>query len=284
MQGRVVADRYRLLEPIGQGSMGSVWLAERLSDGGRVAVKMIIGALAQHPEAVGRFEREARTTAQIDSPHVVRLIDFGPMSSDAREGLFMALEYLRGHTLKEHIARRGKLPLEETVWWIAQLCRGLSAAHRLGLVHRDVKPANIILAEDAGARVVKILDFGVAKSTDVLANDGMDPTKTGALLGTPNYMSPEQAQGSKSIDQRTDVWAVGVTAFECLTGHKPFQGKSLGPLMRAVMVAPVPKLSDLVPVSAEMDAWMARCLARDLDRRFPSADDVAAGLVAAARL
>ena len=263
--------------------MSQVWLAE--ADGHQVALKMITGHLAQNAEAIGRFQREARTTAQIDSPHVVRVLDFGSIGPSAEDGLFMTLEYLRGKTLKDHLTARGALPIGETVWWIAQICRGLTAAHALQLVHRDIKPANILLAVGAdNSQLVKIVDFGCAKLPDLLSDETMDPTKTGTLLGTPHYMSPEQAQGISTLDHRTDLWAVGVIAYECLSGQKPFQGTSLGALIRAVMLGRAPKIEDVMDTTPAIEQWMHKALEREVTKRFESAEVMCDALVTAAGL
>src|SRR5690606_4048356 len=135
--------------------------------------------------------------------------------------VFMTMELLEGEDLKQRLKRMGRLTLEETARWVEHICRGIASAHAMGLVHRDLKPANIVITTCAEQPVAKILDFGVAKVPDLLGDSSLDPTKTGTLLGTPYYMSPEQAQGLKQIDHRSDLWAIGVITFECLTGKRP---------------------------------------------------------------
>jgi serine/threonine-protein kinase len=214
---------------------------------------------------------------------VVRVHGFGNVGATDEEGLFMALEYLEGITLKERIKSQGRLSVPETVLWVTHICRAMTEAHGLGLIHRDLKPANVFLAAAEDQHVAKVLDFGVAKVPDALSLSHMDPTKTGAVLGTPYYMSPEQAQGLKDIDHRSDLWAIGVMTFECLTGNRPFTAKALGPLIMKVLTAPIPQPSTLVQVSPALDAWMKRALERDREARFSSAAAMAESLLQAAR-
>lgn len=283
MQGSVVAGRYRLLELIGKGAMGTVWRAEHVPDRAPIAVKIISGDLALHDEARGRFLREAQIAATLESPHLVRVFDFGNVGADPREGLFMVLEHLEGITLKQRIKSQGQLSVSETVLWISHVCHAMAVAHAYGLVHRDIKPANVFLASTHdGAQSARVLDFGVAKAPDVLSMQQMDPTRTGAILGTPYYMSPEQAQGLRDIDHRSDLWAIGVLTFECLTGARPFNGKSLGPLVAQVLHGLIPKVSAHRAVPPALDAWMDRAMQRDRDNRFASAAEMAASLQAAA--
>ena len=282
MQGQVVAQRYRLVQQLGAGTMGEVWLAEHTLLGSKVAVKIIRNEMATHPEARGRFFREAQLAAQIASPYVVRVLDFGE-GPTAADGMFMVLEYVEGQSLKERIVAAGKLPLVETVHWVTHVSRAMSVAHDMGLVHRDLKPANIFLARNAdGTSFAKVLDFGVAKVPDMLATPGMDPTRTGTLLGTPYYMSPEQAEGARDLDHRSDLWALGVITFECLSGARPFTGSGLGQLIAKILAAPVPRLAQVVETTPAVDAWMTRALTRDRDGRFSSAQEMAQQLQTAA--
>ena len=265
MQGQVIAERYQLIECLGQGAMGSVWLGRHLLLGSEVAVKLISGEMARHPEAIKRFYREATLAAQINSAHVARR---------------------RGESLLSRLETRGRLSLPETVAINTHVCRAMSAAHELGLVHRDLKPANVFISQERAGEdeIVKVLDFGVAKAPDVLCTAGLDPTRTGALLGTPYYMSPEQAQGRKDIDSRSDVWSIAVVAFECLTGKRPFRASALGPLIAKLTIAPIPVPSAEAPeagIPPAVDHWMSRALVRDPAERIQTAAELASSLVAA---
>ncbi len=275
MEGKLISDRYRLIRLLGKGGMGSVWLAEHLTLKNEVAIKLIDSQLANHPEARARFLREAQLAARIKSPHVVQIYDHG-MSADGHP--YIAMEYLVGMSLRDRLLARRLLTFADTARLISHLCRALSRAHEASLVHRDLKPENIFLARDGDDETVKVLDFGVAKATDALANSGIDPTRTGALLGTPFYMSPEQAQGLKTVDYRTDLWAVGVIVFECITGQRPFGAEALGPLIGKILGGAIPVPSSVAPnahIPKDIDAWMVRALARDPAARFANAKELA---------
>jgi serine/threonine-protein kinase len=282
MQDRVIADRYRLIRQLGKGGMGSVWLAEHLSLKSEVAVKLIDSELGKLPQIRARFLREAQLAARIKSAHVVQVHDHGVTADDQP---YIAMEYLVGLSLRERLDQRRRLPPAETARIVSHVCRALSRAHEAGLVHRDLKPENIFIARESDDELVKVLDFGVAKAADALADSGIDPTRTGALLGTPYYMSPEQAQGLKTVDYRTDLWAMGVVVFECLTGQRPFTAQALGPLIGKVLTGPIPVPSTTAPdakISPDIDAWMTRAMARDPAARFASAKELAESFMIAA--
>jgi eukaryotic-like serine/threonine-protein kinase len=262
--------------------MGSVWLAEQLSLHTPVAIKLIDFEAAKNANARARFEREAQLVARIRSAHVVKVLDHG--STEAGQP-YIAMECLVGESLRDRLTARGRLSPAETAKVISHTCRALGRAHEAGLVHRDLKPENIFVALEDDDEIIKILDFGVAKATDILATSGMDPTRTGALLGTPYYMSPEQAQGLKTVDYRSDLWAVGVLAFECLTGKRPFTAPALGPLIAKIIGARLPTLSEAAPdanIPADVDAWLQKALARDPAQRFASAKELSESFMVAA--
>src|SRR3984885_12530207 len=214
-EGMVVANRFRLGQMLGRGGMGSVWRAMHLGLDIPCAVKFIEGELASLPEAQARFEREAKAAAQLRSPYVVQILDHGVWEGAP----YIAMELLDGEDLDHRLARRGKLPPRETMGIALHVGRALAKAHAAGLVHRDLKPANIFLVKDDEREIAKVLDFGIAKTTTV----GVDGnTRTGAVLGTPYYMSPEQARGQKGIDHRADLWSFGVVVYQCVTGQLPF--------------------------------------------------------------
>ncbi|HLK37308.1 MAG TPA: protein kinase [Polyangiaceae bacterium] len=268
--------RYRLLGKLWGGNMASVWLAEDESRGGaQVAIKLIDSGLARLPEPRARFVREARIAASLESPHLVRVHDHG---TTAEGRPYIAMEYLPGESLRDRLRERRRLSLSETEAIVAQACRALDLAHAAGLVHRDLKPENVFLTAGPEGELVKVLDFGLAKEADAMAEPGMVPTRSGALLGTPLYMSPEQAQGLRTVDPRSDLWSLGVLVFECLTGTPPFAAGSLGALIAKILAAPIPIPSQAAPdarLPGAVDAWMARALSRDPAGRFPSARELA---------
>jgi serine/threonine-protein kinase len=280
MEGTLIADRYCLDRHIGEGTTGEVWVALDLRDNRVVAIKRVKQQFAASAEMRSRLLREAQLAASISSPHVVRILDHGT-TDDGRP--FIAMEYLEGTSLRKRLDEQGSLSLDETLRLLAPLSVALEQAHSTGLVHRDLKPENVFLARVGEDESVKILDFGVAKAIDV-AHPVAAGTITGDLRGTPCYMSPEQAQGLTTIDHRADLWAVGVIAFECITGVRPFDAKALGRLMAKILVDPIPVPSRVAPetfVAPAIDAWMARALARDPAARFGSARELAAAFAAA---
>ncbi|MGH7281668.1 MAG: serine/threonine-protein kinase, partial [Polyangiaceae bacterium] len=235
-ENQVVADRFRLNRLLGRGGMGSVWHATHLGLDTPCAVKFIEGEGASMPEAHQRFEREAKAAAQLRSPNVVQILDHGLWEGRP----YIAMELLDGEDLKRRFMRVGKMHPGELGAIITQVCRALTKAHSLGIVHRDLKPDNIFLVQDDDREIAKVLDFGIAKRADNLEAGGGSATRTGAMLGTPYYMSPEQAQGIKSVDHRSDLWSLAVIAFQGLTGQLPFQSEALGDLLVKIIVHPIP--------------------------------------------
>ncbi|XXX82164.1 protein kinase [Sorangium sp. So ce134] len=261
--GNTVADRFRLVRPLRQGGMGSVWLAQHIGLDIPCAIKFM-HAQGVSKEVRLRFEREAKVAAQIRSPHVVQILDHGVWQGTP----YIAMEYLEGEDLDARIQRVGRLDPYDTMAITAQVARALTRAHAAGLVHRDLKPANIFLVRDDDREIAKVLDFGIAKDSTPRVTS---TTKTGSLLGTPAYMSPEQAQGTKSIDHRSDLWSLAVVVFECLTGKLPFNSEAFGDLLLKIMVKPLPVPSQLAPVPPGFDAWWARAASREPEARFQSA-------------
>ena len=249
--GSLVGGRYELERVIGEGGMGVVWAARDVFGGGPVAVKVLKGA---SPDLCRRFERETRVAAKLVHPNVVE-VRAALSLPDGKPALVMAL--LRGRSLATELADRGSLPAGETRDLLLPLASAVRAAHARGILHRDLKPANVFLAEDEdGARVVTLLDFGLAKlvAADEAAAEKL--TRTGAMLGTPRYMAPEQLLGEPATPA-SDVWALGVLAFECLTGDKPVAGKSLAQLVRAVTRGEVKHLPEGAPLARIVNAMLA---------------------------
>jgi serine/threonine protein kinase len=267
-ENTVVAGRFRLMTLIGRGGMGSVWRATHLGLDIPCAVKFIEGSMAQLPEAQARFEREAKAAAQLRSPHVVQILDHGICDGTP----YIAMELLEGEDLGKRLANRGTLPPSELHAIVNQVCRALSKAHALKIVHRDLKPDNIFLVRDDDREIVKVLDFGIAKNTSG-ALGGDSNTKTGAMLGTPYYMSPEQAQGTKTVDSRSDLWSLAVICYQALTGRLPFESEALGDLLVKIIVAPVPTPSRSGQVPPGFDTWWQRAASREVSERFQSAKE-----------
>jgi eukaryotic-like serine/threonine-protein kinase len=278
--GEVVAGKYRITRLIGRGGMGSVWEGVHLTLGNRVAVKFIDSSFTDSPEALQRFENEARAAARLNSKYAVQVYDHG-MMPDGRP--FIVMEFLVGEPLDARIDRDGRIAPAETALIISQVCRALGRAHSAGIVHRDLKPENVFLVwdEEDNAKVAKVVDFGIAKFTDNQAGISSS-TRTGSVLGTPYYMSPEQARGLRTVDYRTDLWSLGVIAYRCIVGRLPFEGESVGDLLVKICTSPLPVPSAVAPgCPLGFDAWFARALQREPSGRFATAQELAEQLVLA---
>jgi len=260
--------------------MGAVWVAYHEALRTEVVVKFISSDLKDSKEATERFSREAAAASQVKSPHVVQTFDHG-VSNDGIP--YIVMELLEGRDLGAYLDTHGRCSPELVLEIVAQLSRALDKAHARGIVHRDIKPGNIFLC-DGGASgnevFVKLLDFGIAKGVDVPKIDSA--TKTGAMIGSPFYMSPEQILGSKDIDHRSDLWSVGVVAYEALTGKKPFDAETMGGLAIRIHSEPLPLPTKLVPeLSPAVDAWFMRACARNAAERYTSAKELAETLAKA---
>jgi len=247
--------------------MGSVWLGQVIALDVPCALKFIHQDAAHSPELRARFEREAKAAAQLRSPHVVQILDHGVWLDRP----YIAMELLEGEDLQTRLARRRSLPARETLAVAVQVGRALSKAHASGLIHRDLKPANIFMTRDEDREIIKVLDFGVAKVKEERVDRS---TKTGTVLGTPFYMSPEQARGSKGIDHRSDLWALAVVVYECLVGRVPFDGEALGDLFVKIIAEPLPIPSHHANLPPAFDPWWARAAARDPAQRFQTAKEL----------
>jgi serine/threonine-protein kinase len=267
--GSIIANRYSLLRKLGAGGMGSVWLAHDQSLDSQCAVKLVDPEKALNDEVRMRFEREAKAAAQIRGMHVVDIFEHGVWEGTP----FIVMEYLEGEDLGARLERSGPLSPEQTYQILVQVARALVRAHAAGIVHRDLKPENIFLVPGDEQEIAKVLDFGIAKHEQYsLAGK---TTKTGSFMGTPYYMSPEQARG-KAIDWRSDLWALGVIAFQCLTGHPPFESEALGELMGMIIYDAIPSLTaGNSELPTALEAWWNRAVARDREERFQSAKEFA---------
>jgi len=250
--------------------MGSVWLAHHLTLNSPVAIKLIDPEIALESAVLERFMREAQAAAALRSPHVVQTLDYGLHGRIP----YIAMELLEGESLSQRLARVRCLSPADTAKVLTHIARAVGKAHDLGIVHRDLKPDNVFLVKNDDEEIAKVLDFGIAKLTHS-SLDAASQTQTGAILGTPYYMSPEQAEGAKTIDPRSDVWAMGVIAFECLLGERPFRGNSIGDLVLRICTKPMPTPSSIGPVPVGFDAWFAKACARDPQRRFATVRDLA---------
>jgi serine/threonine-protein kinase len=274
LEGRILAGRYRLVSQLGRGGMGAVWRAEHLDLGTPAAVKLIDEGFAQAPEALARFRREAQAAASLRSANVVQILDYGIDDGTP----YIAMELLEGESLAERLERRYKLEPFDCATILYQVSKALSRAHEQGIIHRDLKPDNIFLVRDGDDEIAKVLDFGIAKRTSALQTSADVATRTGSLMGTPYYMSPEQASGRRQIDQRTDIWAFGVIAYECMTGRRPFEDNNLGGLLLSICTEDSVVPSSVSVVPREFDSWFSRCTAKDPDGRFSNIREAAAEL------
>jgi tRNA A-37 threonylcarbamoyl transferase component Bud32 len=276
--GSVIDGKYEIRRLIGQGGMGSVYEAAHTGTGRRCAVKVISSeGLTRDPNIVSRFQREARAAGAIDTQYIAQVLDAGV---DRDTGLpFLIVEYLDGEDLQQLIKRVGPLVPDTVLRMAAQVCLGLQKAHDAKVVHRDIKPANLFLTQrDAGEIIVKMLDFGIAKvkMDEAHSTEGAELTRTGNLLGSPMYMSPEQARGQRGIDHRTDLYSLGAVMYQALSGHTPFQhATALGELILFVCSEPPPPLQDLAPwVTPEIAAIVHRCLTKPPAERFQTASEM----------
>jgi serine/threonine-protein kinase len=288
-EGSIVGGKYRVGPLIGSGGMGTVWLGQHEQLGTRVAIKFIRPQFAERPDARRRFEIEARAAARLDTKHAVKVFDYGLTDL----GLpYIVMEYLEGESLSEALIRRGPLPPREAAMIIAQASRALAKAHAANIVHRDLKPDNIFLAmnmddDDTSelGYVVKLVDFGIAKILDIdeVVNGGLKgPTREGSVIGTPNFMSPEQLTVGGAPNALTDIWSLGACAFAAFTARIPFEGEVLGDIVLKVCVDPLPAPSKwMVDAPPGLDGWFFRACHREAAKRFQSVEELAEQLMKA---
>jgi eukaryotic-like serine/threonine-protein kinase len=265
--GSVLAGKYRVERQIGSGGMGVVVEATHLGLGQRVAIKILDPELATAEENVARFFREARVAATLPSEHIARVSDVGQTEDGAP---YLVMELLVGWDLAAEIARLGQLPVAAAVDWALEACEGLADAHAAGLVHRDIKPQNLFLAQRAGRPpILKVLDFGLTKDQGRV--DGLSLTQPGSVFGTPQYMSPEQVLDAKNVDARCDQHALGMILFEMLTGRPPYEGTAASALFVVIATANPPSARAMRPdVPGALNQAILRALAKQPDKRFAS--------------
>jgi eukaryotic-like serine/threonine-protein kinase len=273
--GQVLADRYSILDKIGEGGMGEVYLAEHVKMGRKLALKVLNRSGADHPALVSRFAREAANASRITHPNVVTIYDFGETS----EGVFyLAMEYVEGINLSRVIRRDGRLSLDRARRIAVEITSALSAAHEQGVVHRDLKPDNILIGRDPGRLAyTKVVDFGIAKAMD---GSRHDLTQTGSVIGTPQYMSPEQLMG-EAVDARTDIYALGCVLYEMMTGKPPFVDSESPLKLARRLTEDAPDPRTLVPdLPADFSAVVLKSLARVAADRFQTAAEMRQALAA----
>jgi serine/threonine-protein kinase len=253
--------------------MGIVFEARHIRLGQQFAIKMLQPAVVSNPEFIGRFEREARAAAHLRGRHVARVVDV----AETETGLpFMVMELLRGHDLSNELESRGPLQISEAADHVIAACKAMVEAHGAGIVHRDLKPSNLFLAIEPEGRVLKVLDFGISK---VRTEGQLTVTSTGAAMGTPLYMSPEQIRSTKDVDERTDIWSLGVILFELLTGTPPFEGTTEAQVGASIVADPTPSLRERrAEITVELEQIVNRALAKDPAKRYASAGELASAL------
>jgi len=274
--GEVVGEKYRLVRLLGEGGMGSVYEARHDVIGRRFAVKFLHAELAGHPEILARFRREAQAAGSLENENIAAVTDFGSSPDGAP---YIVMEFLEGEDLAKTLARNGPLPIARAAHILIQVCRGLLAAHGRGIVHRDLKPENLLLQQRGdGGDLVKILDFGIAK----LKSSEHRPetaTRTGMTLGTPYYMPPEQARGQKELDERADIYALGVILFELLSAQKPHNGENYNAILYSILMGAAPRIEAFRPdLPPELANVVHRAMAGEAKDRYQSVSELAQAL------
>ena len=271
--GQVFEDRYRILRLIGEGGMGSVYEAEHVVVGRHVAVKLLHPEMARDVQVVTRFYNEARAAGSIGNEHIIEILDFGRSPTP-----YLVMEYLEGRSLSQALEAEGPLGPGRASAIVLQVLAALEAAHAKDIVHRDLKPENVFLAMKDGRETVKLLDFGISKLKSTDPNTGR-LTQTGTLLGTPYYMSPEQALGTKDLNQLTDLYSAGVILYECVTGKQPFSAENYNMLLVKIISESPPTPRSVRPdVPEALEHIILKAMAQDRPLRFQSAREFAAAL------
>ncbi len=276
-RGTIIAGKYRIGDVLGSGAMGCVVAAEHLLMQRNVAIKFVIGC-ASNANAVQRFFREARVTQSLQDEHVVRVYDLGVLDNGTP---YLVMEHLEGRDLGQLLKAQGKLPAEEAVDYVLAACQALAEAHASGIVHRDIKPSNLLLSSRKnGAPLLKVVDFGISKLLD--DDQGLDASLTASvsLLGSPLYMSPEQVRSAKAIDERCDVWALGVTLYALLTARAPFQGDGVHGVCAAIVADPPAPFQPEDAVDSALQDVVLACLVKRPEERTASVSALAAQLTA----
>ena len=273
--GTVLLSKFRVEKLLGMGAMGVVVLAMHLDLKQRVAIKFMLPGKTPNPERHERFLREAQIAVRLTSLHVAKVLDVGTMPDGGAP--YMVMEYLQGSDLAEVIAQRGQLPIQEAAGYVLQVCEAVGEAHSAGIIHRDLKPANLFLTRTAdGQACVKVLDFGVSKLMDA----GLQLTQDATTLGSPLYMPPEQMTASKNVDERADIWALGVILYELIAGRTPFDAEQMPQLCTRVFTGePTPLAQFRNDVPVELEAVLRRCFEKKREQRWRNVAEFATALV-----
>jgi eukaryotic-like serine/threonine-protein kinase len=277
--GDVIDGKYRIVRLIGEGGMGAVYEGENIRIHRTVAIKVLHAGVAENQDAVQRFEREAQAAGRIGSEHIVEVLDLGNLPDGDR---FMVMEFMDGDSLSARIQNRGRLTARETYPIARQILEGLAAAHGAGIIHRDLKPDNVFLLKSRGGQAdfVKLLDFGISKFSALSGESGFSMTRTGAVMGTPYYMSPEQAKGAKGMDHRADLYAVGVILYECITGRVPFNADTFNELLFKIVLETPQPIEQVVPDSdPEFNKIVQKAMAREPGLRYQTSREFQEAIV-----
>jgi len=278
-EGQVLAGKYRVERVLGQGGMGVVLAAYHLQLGKQVALKFLLPSALTVEEALARFVREARVVAKLQSEHVARVMDVGTLESGAP---YIVMERLHGTDLHQRLSSQGPLDVHAAIDYVLQACEALAEAHALGIVHRDIKTANLFLTQRAdGSALVKVLDFGISKAPFEEPGNDATVTATNAVMGSPAYMSPEQLRSAKDVDARADIWSLGVVLYELLTAGFPYVAATYVDLLTTILAQPpVPMRSRRPELPLELERVVLRCLEKDRQRRFAHVAELAQALAA----
>ena len=272
--GDVLDGKFRVDRILGEGGMGIVVAATHVALGQRVALKFMLPRALASADNVARFEREARAVVRLRSEHVARVSDVGRLGTGAP---YIVMEFLEGQDLDQVLESHGALPIETAVDYVLQACEAIVEAHSLGIIHRDLKPTNLFLTTKMnGKALIKVLDFGISKSS---AADDLSLTSTTQIMGSPNYMSPEQLRSARNVDARTDIWALGAILYELITRQVPFVADSVTQLTAMVVTEPPRPITDLRPdIPPDLAKAIMKCLEKSRDGRFQTVIELAAAI------
>jgi serine/threonine protein kinase len=277
--GDIIAGKFKVEQVLGTGGVGVVVAARHLQLDERVALKFLLPEAVRSEVDVARFCREAQAAVRLKCEHVARVTDVGTLETGSP---YMVMEYLTGTDLSDVLDEKGALPVEEGLDYVLQACEAIAEAHSIGFVHRDIKPSNLFVTQRSdGSPLIKVLDFGIAKATHQarIGQGEQELTRTRTMLGSPMYMSPEQVRNSKDVDERTDIWSLGVVLYEVLTGAVPFEGDSVTGVVAAVVGDPLPPLTEKRPdLPAALSDVVSTCLQKDPEDRFQSVAELAYAL------
>ncbi|WP_394829019.1 serine/threonine-protein kinase [Pendulispora albinea] len=275
--GDVLASKYRIESILGTGAMGVVVSARHVQLGSRVALKFMLPEVLAVRGAAARFLREARAAARLRGEHIVRVSDVGTLETGAP---YIVMEFLEGSDLDAVLRARGPLPVREALGYVLDACEALDEAHRAGIVHRDIKPKNLFLTRRPnGTALIKVLDFGISKLTDAAEDFHATATRTGAVLGSPAFMAPEQIRSAKHVDARADIYALGSLVYYLVSKTFPFDAETIGELFGKVLyLEPMPLRARRPNVPASLEAIVSRCLQKDPLARFPDVRELMSAL------